>query len=131
MCTFFTMEGGESESGNFYTANFKHFWRPVVIMCLAMSNNLLLVLQDAPKSVFFSFLFFFFSSSTNSRSFGQQKKQKKKQKNDKDTFFHPSSPFHGNFCTLQQYRRCNAPSTETIIIIINNNSYKTLFFNQS
>ena len=27
--------------------------RPVVIMCLAISNNLLLVLQDAPKRIFF------------------------------------------------------------------------------
>ena len=51
-------------------------------MCLAISNNLLLVLQDAPKRIF----------STNSRSSGQPK-------NDSKTLlFHPPSPFHGNFC---------------------------------
>ena len=62
----------------FYTANFKDiFWRPVVRMCLATSNNLLLVLQDAPKHIF----------STDSRSPGQPK-------NDAKTlFFHPPSPF--------------------------------------
>ena len=31
---------------------YRHFWRPVVIMCLAISNNMLLVLQDAPKRIF-------------------------------------------------------------------------------
>ena len=55
-------------------------------MCLATSNNLLLVLQDAPKCIF----------SMNSRSSGQPK-------NDAKTlFFHPPSPFHGNF------RNCNS-----------------------
>ena len=55
-------------------------------MCLASSNNLLLVLQNAPKRIF----------STNSRSSGQPK-------NDAKTlFFHPPSPFHGN-C-----RNCNS-----------------------
>ena len=36
----------------FYTANFKgHFWRPVVTICLATSNNLLLVHpKDAPNA---------------------------------------------------------------------------------
>ena len=51
-------------------------------MCLARSNNLLLVLQDAPKRNF----------STNPRSSGQPK-------NDAMTFFflHPPSPFPGIF----------------------------------
>ena len=30
----------------------RHFWRPIVRMCLAKSKNLLLVLQDAPKCIF-------------------------------------------------------------------------------
>ena len=52
-------------------------------MCLEISNNLLLVLQDAPKRISFF---------TNSRSSGQAK-------NDAKTlFFHAPSPFHGNFC---------------------------------
>ena len=51
-------------------------------MCLAISNNSLLVLYDAPKRIF----------STSSRSSGQPK-------NDAKTpFFHPPSPFQGNFC---------------------------------
>ena len=44
-----------------------HFWRPVVRMCLSTSNNLLLVLEDAPKRIFF----------TNSRSSGQPKNNTK------------------------------------------------------
>ena len=72
-------------------------------MCLAISNNLLLVLQDAPKRIF----------STKSRSSGQPK-------NDAKTlFFHPSSPFHGNYLHLQQYwhLHCFAilGSTSTVI----------------
>ena len=43
-------------------------------MCLAISNNLLLVLQDAPKRIFFS---------SNSRSSGQPK-------NDAKTLFSPT-----------------------------------------
>ena len=31
----------------------RHFWRPVVTMCLATSNNLLVLLQDATKRIFF------------------------------------------------------------------------------
>ena len=46
---------------------YKHFWRPVLRMCLATSNNLLLVLLDAPKRLF----------STNSRSSGQPKNDSK------------------------------------------------------
>ena len=57
-------------------------------MCLATSNNLLLVLQDAPKRIF----------STKSRSSGQR------PKNDaKALFSHPPSPFPGNFCN------CSSP----------------------
>ena len=64
--------------------------RPVVIMCLAISNNLLLVLQDAPKRIF----------STNSRSFGQPK-------NDAKTLFpHPPSLFHGSFCNCNSIGFC-------------------------
>ena len=56
----------------------RHFWRPVVRMHLATSNNLLLVLQD-PQNTFFSL--------TNSQSSSQQK-------NDAKTLFFPSSiPF--------------------------------------
>ena len=47
-------------------------------MCLATNNNLLLVLEDAPKR------FSFFFSSTNSRSSGQPK-------NDAKTLFSPLS----------------------------------------
>ena len=52
-------------------------------MCLATSNNLLLVLQDAPKRIF---------SPTNSRSSVQP------DMTQRHFFFHPPSPFHGNFC---------------------------------
>ena len=31
---------------------YRHFWRLIVRMCLATSNTLLLVLQDAPKRIF-------------------------------------------------------------------------------
>ena len=51
-------------------------------MCLATSNNLLQMLQDAPKRIF----------STNQRSSGQPKNDAK------ILFFHPPSPFPGNFC---------------------------------
>ena len=47
------MEGGDSEFANFTLPTLNAFWRPVVIMCLAISNNLLLVLYDAPKLNFF------------------------------------------------------------------------------
>ena len=58
-------------------------------MCLATSNNLLLVLQDAPKHIF---------SPTNSRSSGQSK-------NDAKTLFHhPPSPIPGNFCNCNNVR---------------------------
>ena len=51
-------------------------------MCLAISNNLFLVLQDAPKRFF----------STNSRSSDQP------NNNTKILFSHPPFPIHGNFC---------------------------------
>ena len=41
---FFTMEGGDSEFANFTLPTLKTFWRPIVRMSLATSNNLLLVL---------------------------------------------------------------------------------------
>ena len=69
----------------FYTANVKGiFLRHVVIMCLEISNNLLLVLWDAPKRIF----------STNSRSSDQPQ-------NDADTF-------HGNFCNYNSVGICTA-----------------------
>ena len=56
-------------------------------MCLATSNNSLLVLQDDPKRIFL----------TNSRSSGQPK-------NDAKTlFFHPPSPFPVKKIQLQQW----------------------------
>ena len=58
------MEGGDSKFADFTLPTLKTFWRPVVRMCLATSNNLLLVLQDAPKLIF---------SPTNSRSSCQPK----------------------------------------------------------
>ena len=65
-------------------------------MCLATSNNLLLVLQDAPKRIF----------STKSRSSGQPK-------NDAKTlFFHPPSPFPGNFCNCNSGGICTASQFE-------------------
>ena len=70
----------------------RHFWRPVVRMCLATSNNLLLVLLDAQNTFF----------STNLRSSGQLK-------NDAKTlFFHPPSPFPGNFCNCNSGGICTA-----------------------
>ena len=56
-------------------------------MCLAISNNLLLVLQDVPKRIF----------STNSRSSGQPKNDAK------ILFFPPSIPFPRQYLQLQQY----------------------------
>ena len=58
----------------------RHIWRPIVRMCLAMSNNLLLMLQDAPKHIFFYELAIFWSA-------------KKKKRRYKNTFFPPSIPF--------------------------------------
>ena len=60
-------------------------------MCLAISNNLFLMLQDAPKCI----------SSTNSRS-GQPK-------NDAKTLFsHHPSPFHSNFYNCNSIGICTA-----------------------
>ena len=44
MHTFFTIEGGDNKFANFTLPTLRHFWRPVVRMCLATSNNLLRVL---------------------------------------------------------------------------------------
>ena len=75
----------------FYTANVKGiFLRHVVIMCLEISNNLLLVLWDAPKRIF----------STNSRSSDQP------QNDAKTLFVHPPSPFHGHFCKCNSIGIC-------------------------
>ena len=72
MRTFFTVEGGDSEFANFTLPTLKTFLE-------ARSQNLLLVLYDAPKRTF----------STNSRSSGQPKNEAK-------TLFsptlHPLSP---------------------------------------
>ena len=40
----------------------RRFWRPVVRMCLATSNNLMLMLYDAPKLHFFHKLAIFWSA---------------------------------------------------------------------
>ena len=89
--TFFTMEGGDSEFANFTLPTLNHFLRHVVIMGLEISNNLLLVLWDAPKK-----------KSTNSRSSDQAK-------NDAKTLFvHPPSPFQGNFCNCNSIGICTA-----------------------
>ena len=74
---------------NFTLPTLRHFLRPVVRMCLETSNNLLLVLQDAPKRIF----------STDSQSSGQPK-------NAKTLFFHPPSP--GNFCNCNSGGICTA-----------------------
>ena len=66
-------------------------------MCLATSNNLLLVLQDAPKRIF----------STNLRSSVQPKIDAK------TLFFHPPSPFHGNFCNCNSIGICTASQFQT------------------
>ena len=73
----------------------RHFWRPVVRMCLVASNNLLLVLQDAPKNFFSSF---FLSSffSTNSRSSDLPK-------NDAKTLFSTLHPLSTVILQLQQW----------------------------
>ena len=60
----------------------RHFWRPVVRMHLATSNNLLLVLQD-PQNTFFSL--------SQTRDLLVSKKWRK------DTFFHAPSPFPSTF----------------------------------
>ena len=41
------MEGGDCEFANFILPTLRHFWRPVIIMCLAISSNLLFVPQNA------------------------------------------------------------------------------------
>ena len=62
-------------------------------MCLATSNNLFLVLQDAPKHISFHKLTIFWSA----------------KKRHKDTFFfHPPSPFPGNFCNCNSGGICTA-----------------------
>ena len=59
----------------------RHFWRSVVRMCLATSNNMLLVLKDVLKR------FFFFSTRTRDLLV-------RAAKNDANTlFFPPSTPF--------------------------------------
>ena len=60
-------------------------------MCLATSNNLLLMLWDAPKQFF----------ATNFQSSGQTK-------NKADTFFHPPSPFPSSFCNCNSGGICPA-----------------------
>ena len=66
----------------------RHFWKPVVRMCMATSNNLLLVLWDAPKRIFFLRTGdLLISPKTTQRHF----------------FFPPSIPFPRYFLQLQQY----------------------------
>ena len=86
------MEGGDSEFANFTLPSLKAFLRHVVIMCLEISNNLLLVLWDAPKRIF----------SMNLRSSDQP------QNDAKTLFVHPPSPFHGNFCNCNSIGICTA-----------------------
>ena len=73
-------------------------------MCLAISNNLLLVLQDAPKRIFPPYEFAIFWSAKQRR---------------KDTFFPPSIPSPRYFLQLQQswHLYCFAilGSTSTVI----------------
>ena len=76
----------------FYTANVKGIFWGTVIMCLEISNNMLLMLWDAPKRIF----------STNSRSSDQP------QNNAETLFAHPPSPFHGNFCNCNSIGICTA-----------------------
>ena len=57
-------------------------------MCLATSNNLLLVLQDVPKRIFFPM---------KSRSSGQQKKKKKKTRKTQRHFFPTLHPLYPAF----------------------------------
>ena len=47
------MEGGDSESAKFTVPTLKAFLKAIVRVCLATSNNLLPMLQDAPKHFFF------------------------------------------------------------------------------
>ena len=61
-------------------------------MCLATSNNLWLMLLDAPKRIF----------SMTWRSSGQPKTDAK------TLFFHPPSPFPGNFCNCNSGGICTA-----------------------
>ena len=61
-------------------------------MCLATSNNLLLMLQDAPKHIFHKTAIFWSA-----------------KKQCKDTiFFHPPFPFPGNFCYCNSGGICTA-----------------------
>ena len=71
-------------------------------MCLATSNNLWLVLQDAPNRIFFM----------NSRSSGQPKKRCK------DPFFQVSSPFPGNFCNCNSIGICTASQFQVQLPVI-------------
>ena len=52
VCTYFTMEGGDSEFVNFTLPTLKAFLDAIVRMCMATSKNLLLMLWDAPKRIF-------------------------------------------------------------------------------
>ena len=71
-------------------------------MCLAMSNNLLLVLQDAPKRIFI----------LRTRDLLVRQRH--------FFFLHPPSPFHGNFCNcnsigISTASRFQAGSASTVI----------------
>ena len=61
--------------------------------CLATSNNLLLMLQNAPKRIFFHKLAIFWSA---------------KKKMQSPFFPHPPSPFPSNFCNCNNISICTA-----------------------
>ena len=128
--TFFTMEGVDSEFANFTLPALKDFWMPVVIMCLAISNNScscyrmpqnaflslsLSLLSLSPPSLSLSLSLSLLSLSLLSLSlslslfffyelaiFWSAKKRRNL------TFFPPTlpSPFHGNFCNCNSIGIC-------------------------
>ena len=82
------MEGGDSEFANFTLPALKAFFEAHSHNMSGNKQELVACAIGCQKTHFFS---------TNSRSSGQPK-------NDAKTlFFHPQSPFHGNFFQPQQY----------------------------
>ena len=65
---------------------------PVVTICLVISNNLLLVLEDAPKRILFPHELAIFWSAKQRRK-DKKKKKKKNNNNKKNQKNPPSIPF--------------------------------------
>ena len=101
------MEGGDSEFANFTQLTLKTFLEARIENVSGNKTNLLLVLNDARKRIFFL---------TNSRSSGQPK-------NDTKTLFsHPPSPFSGTVIF--------ATATVVAFVLLRNSRFKFLCYTQ-